>query len=44
VLVAEHLANLCPLAGQRIEAMILGLPIVGADGSPARIIAQAVRG
>ena len=39
-LVAENLTNLEPLSGRRIEALCLPLPIVGADGSPARILAR----
>jgi kynurenine formamidase len=40
VLIAEHLTNLRPLAGARIEAMFLALNIRGADGAPARVIAR----
>jgi arylformamidase len=40
VLVAEHLTNLAPLTGKRIEAMFLPLNIRGADGAPARVIAR----
>jgi arylformamidase len=40
VLVAEHLANLRPLANTRVEAMFLALPIAGSDGSPARVLAR----
>jgi kynurenine formamidase len=40
VLVAEHLANLRPLANQRVEVMFLALPIAGSDGAPARVIAR----
>jgi kynurenine formamidase len=42
VLIAEHLTNLRPLAGQRIEAMFLALNIEGADGAPARVIARSL--
>ena len=42
VLVAEHLTNLKPLTGKRIEAMFLPLKIRGADGAPARVIAREV--
>ena len=42
VLIAEHLTNLRPLAGRRIEAMFLALSIEGSDGAPARVIARAV--
>ena len=44
VLIAEHLTNLRPLAGRRIEAMFLALSIEGSDGGPARVIARAVAG
>ncbi|PZQ59681.1 MAG: hypothetical protein DI544_11185 [Sphingomonas taxi] len=40
ILIAEHLANLRPLAGHRIEAMLLGLPVAGSDGGPARAVAR----
>lgn len=40
ILIAEHLANLRSLAGRRIEAMLLGLPIAGSDGGPARAVAR----
>ncbi len=42
VLIAEHLTNLRPLAGRRVEAMFLALNIEGADGAPARVVARAV--
>ena len=42
VLIAEHLRNLRPLAGRRIEAMFLALAIEGSDGGPARVVARAV--
>jgi arylformamidase len=42
VLIAEHVANLAPLAGHRIEAMFLGLNIAGSDGAPTRAAARAV--
>jgi kynurenine formamidase len=41
VLIAEHLTNLRPLAGHRVEVMFLALNIVGADGAPARVVARA---
>jgi arylformamidase len=41
-LVAENVANLGSLAGQRVELLCLGLNIRGADGSPARLVARAV--
>ena len=42
VLIAEHLTNLGPLAGRRIEAMFLALNIEGADGAPARVVARPI--
>ena len=42
VLVAEHLANLRPLANQRVEAMFLALPVAGSDGAPARVVARPI--
>ena len=44
VLIAEHLTNLSPLAGQRIDAMLCGLSIRGSDGAPARVLARAADG
>lgn len=41
-LIAENVANLKSLAGQRVELLCLALNIQGADGSPARIAARAV--
>jgi len=43
VLIAEHLTNLRPLAGRRIEAMFLALAIAGSDAGPARVLARALR-
>ncbi len=40
VLIAEHLANLDRVAGRRFRAFALPIPIVGADGAPARIVAE----
>ena len=40
VLVAEHLAHLELVAGRRFHALAMPIPIVGADGAPARIVAQ----
>jgi kynurenine formamidase len=40
VLVAEHLAHLELVAGRRFTAFALPIPIAGADGAPARIVAQ----
>lgn len=42
VLIAEHLTNLRPLAGRRIEAMFLALAIAGSDAGPARVVARSV--
>lgn len=42
VLIAEQLANLGELAGQRVEFTFGALPIAGSDGSPARVLARAV--
>ena len=40
VLIAEHLAHLELVAGRRFRAFALPIPIVGADGAPARIVAE----
>lgn len=40
VLIAEHMTNLDPLAGQRIECLFLGLNVAGSDGAPARVVAR----
>jgi kynurenine formamidase len=40
VLIVEHLTGLTELAGERIEAFILPLPIEGSDGSPVRAVAR----
>ena len=42
ILIAEQLANLRTLAGQRVEFLFGPLPIEGSDGSPARVLARAV--
>lgn len=42
VLIAEHLTNLRPLAGRRIEAMFLALNVEGADGGPVRAVARTL--
>lgn len=42
VLIAEHMTNLGSLAGKRIEAMFLGINVVGSDGAPARVVARPV--
>ena len=41
-LIAENVANLAALTGQRVEVICGALNIQGADGSPARLIARAV--
>jgi arylformamidase len=41
-LIAEQLANLRALAGRRAEFLLAPLPIVGSDGSPARVLARPV--
>lgn len=43
ILIAEQLANLGPLAGQRVEFLFGPLPIEGSDGSPARVLARPTR-
>ena len=40
VLIAEHLTNLRPLCGVRVEVMCMALNIEGADGAPARVVAR----
>lgn len=40
VLICEHVTNVAPLAGQRVEAMFLGLNVKGADGAPVRAVAR----
>jgi kynurenine formamidase len=42
VLIAENLASLGQLP-DKVEALVLPLPIVGADGAPARVLARAHR-
>jgi len=39
-LIAEHLNSLHLVAGRRFRLFALPLPIVGADGSPARIVGE----
>lgn len=41
-LIAEQLANLRSLSGRRVEFLFAPLPIVGSDGSPARVLARQV--
>jgi len=40
ILIAEQLANLRAVAGQRVEFLFCPLAIVGSDGSPARVMAR----
>lgn len=40
ILIAEHLNHLDRVAGERFTAFAFPLPIVGADGSPVRVVAQ----
>lgn len=42
ILIAEQLAHLETLAGQRVEFIFGPLPIAGSDGSPARVLARPV--
>jgi arylformamidase len=44
VLIAEHLAGLASLSGQRVEIIIGALNVEGADGAPARILARPLPG
>src|SRR5262249_22982205 len=44
VLVVEHLCNLEPLEGQRVDLMVMALNVRGADGAPARIVGRRSRG
>jgi kynurenine formamidase len=40
VLIAEHVTNLAPLSGQRVEAIFTPLNIGGSDGAPVRALAR----
>jgi len=42
VLIAEHLTNLDPLNGRRVEVLCNALNIAGGDGAPTRILARAL--
>lgn len=42
VLIAEHLANLKPFVGERIDVVGFPIKIQGGDGAPARFAARAV--
>lgn len=42
ILISEHVTNLEPLAGRRVEAMFAPISIGGADGGPVRAIARPV--
>src|SRR4051812_24076891 len=41
-LIAEQLASLGSLAGQRVEFFFGALPIVASDGAPARVLARPI--
>ncbi|WP_204870088.1 MULTISPECIES: cyclase family protein [Nocardiaceae] len=40
VLIAEHLTNLAPLSGQRVEVILAPLNIRGSDGAPVRAVGR----
>jgi kynurenine formamidase len=40
VLIVENAAEARPLAGQRVEVVVMPLPIAGSDGSPVRLLAR----
>ena len=42
VLIAEQLANLETLAGERVEFMFCPIPLVNCDGAPARVLGRSV--
>jgi kynurenine formamidase len=42
ILICEHLRGHAPLAGRYVEFMFGALPIAGADGAPARVVARLV--
>jgi kynurenine formamidase len=45
ILIIEHLgAGLAQLAGQRVEVVAVPVPVRGADGAPAAVLARAVPG
>lgn len=45
ILIIEHLgADLALLAGQRVEVIAVPMPVRGADGAPATVLARAVTG
>lgn len=43
ILIAEHLTNLTPLAGLRVEVMLCALSIVDSDDAPVRALARPLR-
>jgi kynurenine formamidase len=43
VLIIENVKTSPELAGRRVEVMVQPLPLVGADGSPVRLWARALR-
>jgi kynurenine formamidase len=40
VLIVENAGDAAALAGQRVEVMVMPLPIAGSDGSPVRLLAR----
>jgi len=44
VLIAEHLGNLAPVTGERLEIVGFPIPIRGGDGAQARFAARALSG
>ncbi|MDX1401283.1 MAG: cyclase family protein [Kiloniellales bacterium] len=42
ILIAEQLANLESLAGERVEFMFCPIPLADCDGAPARVLARSV--
>ena len=42
ILIAEQLANLDSLSGQRVEFLFGALPIANCDGAPSRVMARAL--
>ena len=43
ILIAEQMANLDKLSGQRVEFIFGALPIADCDGAPTRVLARAVK-
>lgn len=42
VLICENVGDMTELVGSRVELYVLPIPIVGADGAPARVLATAL--